>query len=134
MKKSIFLVLLLISAMGYSQEKTVEVPKIVVKVPLGEQVKLGDVSIKFLQVLEDSRCPKDVTCIWAGQAIILVEITELGKESRQVELLFGGKKDNILMESEMSVIRGISLSPYPASDSVGQLAYVLLVSEERKVG
>ncbi len=36
----------------------------------------GDVIIKFLSVLEDSRCPTDVNCVWAGNAKIEVLITD----------------------------------------------------------
>lgn len=35
-------------------------------VPLGESVKALGVSVRPLEVLEDSRCPTDVTCIQAG--------------------------------------------------------------------
>jgi len=35
--------------------------------------------IKFVKVIEDSRCPADVNCIWAGNAKIEVEITKGSK-------------------------------------------------------
>jgi hypothetical protein len=34
-----------------------------------------DLKIRFMEVLGDSRCPEGVTCIWAGEANSLVEIT-----------------------------------------------------------
>ena len=45
----------------------------------GEQLEFGDKSIRFKEVISDSRCPKDVTCIWAGEAKVLIEIFEKGK-------------------------------------------------------
>jgi hypothetical protein len=33
-----------------------------------------ELQLKFLKVVNDSRCPQDVTCIWQGQASCLVEI------------------------------------------------------------
>ena len=33
-----------------------------------------ELQIKFLEVTGDSRCPKDVTCIWAGEVSCMVEI------------------------------------------------------------
>ena len=39
----------------------------------GEQLK-----VRFLEVTEDSRCPKGVTCIWEGRVRCLVEITYRG--------------------------------------------------------
>ncbi len=37
-----------------------------------EQLKL-----KFLEMVNDSRCPSEVSCVWQGQASSLVEITYL---------------------------------------------------------
>ncbi len=45
----------------------------------GEQIEFGDKSIRFIEVVSDSRCPKDVTCVWAGEAKVLIEIFEKGK-------------------------------------------------------
>lgn len=132
MKKYIFLLLVLITANAIAQEQKVEVPTIAIKIPLGETVVIKGVSLKFLKVIEDSRCPKDVTCVWAGQAKVLVEVNSTGKESNQVELLFGGRSDNTLYASEETLLKGISLSPYPTSDTVGNMSYVLLVSEVKK--
>lgn len=35
-----------------------------------------NLSIKFIRVTSDSRCPQGATCIWAGEASSLVEITD----------------------------------------------------------
>ncbi|MEN9810479.1 MAG: hypothetical protein RLZZ488_2046 [Pseudomonadota bacterium] len=45
------------------------------------------VSVSFVKVLEDSRCPKDVVCIWEGQARLQFEVAvpEL-KISKSVEV------------------------------------------------
>ena len=130
MKKLLLLSFLFISTIGSSQDKPVEVPKILVKVALGETVQFKKASVKFIKVLEDSRCPSDVTCIWEGQAIVLVEVTETGKEPQQVELLYGKRKNKSLCASEGYTLKGISLSPYPSSDIIGKMDYSLLVSEE----
>ena len=36
----------------------------------------GEVILKFVSVIEDSRCPNDVNCVWAGNAKIEVLITD----------------------------------------------------------
>ena len=36
----------------------------------------GEVILKFLSVIEDSRCPTDVNCVWVGNAKIEVLITD----------------------------------------------------------
>lgn len=36
----------------------------------GQTVAVGPVQVAFTGVLEDSRCPVDVTCVWAGNAAV----------------------------------------------------------------
>ena len=46
-------------------------------VKVGQQIKIGDdVRVRFVAVPEDSRCPSDVNCVWAGNAVVTVEFTE----------------------------------------------------------
>lgn len=137
MKKTIFLIFILVSTIIFSQENSVEVPKIVIKIPLGESIHLENVSIKFVEVLEDSRCPKNVTCVWAGRARVLVEVTESGKHVQQKELLFGQTKkgeiiNNILFTTEDSEIKGITLKPHPNSEIVEDKdPFILLIYIDR---
>ena len=130
MKKHLLLFLLFTAAIGYSQDKPVEVPKILVKIGLGETVTFKKATVTFLKVVEDSRCPLDVNCIWEGQATVLVEVIETGKEPKQVELLYGKRKNEQVFSSEGYSLKGISLSPYPSSTTSDKMDYVLLVSEE----
>ena len=44
----------------------------------------GEVILKFISVVEDSRCPTDVDCIWAGNAKIEVLITDKRGGSKKV--------------------------------------------------
>ena len=46
--------------------------------------------VRFVAVTEDSRCPRDVTCIWAGQVKVQFEVQEATKSASPVELLEGG--------------------------------------------
>jgi hypothetical protein len=41
-------------------------------------IKGEELQVRFLEVTEDSRCPKGVTCIWEGRVSCLVEITYRG--------------------------------------------------------
>jgi hypothetical protein len=45
----------------------------------GENLK-----IRFMEVTADSRCPQGVTCIWAGEASSLIEITYSGTKYSKV--------------------------------------------------
>ena len=47
----------------------------VVTAGLGGTARLGDVAVRPLAVLEDSRCPQDVRCVWAGRLRLRVAIT-----------------------------------------------------------
>ncbi len=132
MEKALFLLFTIVSTLGFSQDKPIEVPMILTKVPIGEAVQFENATVKFIKVLEDSRCPKEVTCIWAGQARLLVEVSEKGKDSKEMELLLNGKTDNILCSLEGYQLKGMSLSPYPISDNEGEMEYVLLISEGEK--
>ena len=41
---------------------------------LGQTAEVSGVRIRPLALVEDSRCPRDVQCVWAGRLIILAEI------------------------------------------------------------
>lgn len=135
MKNSLFAILILISSLSFGQDSP-KTPKIGVKVPEGETVVLKGVSVKFLEVIEDSRCPEGVNCMWAGRAIVKAEVTSNGK-TEEVTLIFGEtrpgeEKNTNLFTSDKFVINGLTLNPYPTSESTGKdTSYVLLICEEK---
>ena len=51
----------------------------------------SDLQVRFDAVLEDSRCPTETTCIWAGQLKILLSITQATRTST-IELLEGEQR------------------------------------------
>jgi hypothetical protein len=48
---------------------------------IGGTARVGGVAITPLALLEDSRCPRDVTCVWAGRVRIRVRIEAQGSAS-----------------------------------------------------
>ena len=57
-----------------------------VEVQINKQVTAVDgLKIAFIELVEDSRCPTDVDCIWAGNAKIKVRVTKNGR-SKVLEL------------------------------------------------
>lgn len=56
-----------------------------VEVRLGGTARLANLSVRPLAVLEDSRCPRDVTCIWAGRLRLRVALVPGG----EIELTLG---------------------------------------------
>eukprot|EP00657_Telonema_sp_P-1_P004455 TRINITY_DN20311_c0_g1_i1.p1 TRINITY_DN20311_c0_g1~~TRINITY_DN20311_c0_g1_i1.p1 ORF type:complete len:118 (-),score=31.44 TRINITY_DN20311_c0_g1_i1:150-503(-) len=63
------------STIAFGQDSPTQAPKIAIKVTKGETITLDGIKIKFAEVLEDSRCPTNVNCIWAGRAKVKVEVT-----------------------------------------------------------
>ncbi len=121
MKSIVFIVALLFSSIGIAQDSTkvkAETPKIVTKLQLGKLMHFKDVDIKFIKVVADSRCPTGVSCVWAGEAKVLVAIYKDGKAIEQKEIVFntanqyGGALSNIFASDNLN-ITGYTLSPYP---------------------
>lgn len=85
----------------------------------GELLNFGSRSLRFKEVISDSRCPKNVTCIWAGEAKVLVELFENGKFLEERMLLVNSKNSSLsfLSEAVAYSISGIDLMPYPTVQS-----------------
>jgi hypothetical protein len=45
---------------------------------LNEVVRVGGLTVRPLAVVEDSRCPSNVTCVWAGRVVLRVAISGMG--------------------------------------------------------
>jgi len=77
MKYLTVLLFLSLPFVSFAQETPVKVHSSILQA--GELFNLGEVTVLFKEVISDSRCPKQVTCIWAGEAKVLLEIYENGK-------------------------------------------------------
>lgn len=121
MKNLLFIIFLLFTLFLKAQETTTASPPVIVaKVSLGETVVFKDVSITFTKLIEDSRCPSDVTCVWAGQAVVLATI-KTETETIEKEFIFHGtsfgtERENTLFSSELKKYIAYRLSPYPISN------------------
>lgn len=74
--------------------------------------------ICFDSLITDSRCPRDVQCVWAGQAIIRVSFYE-NDRSHQFNMLLGGRAG--AADPGDTTIAGYhivfeDLKPYPVHD------------------
>jgi len=137
MKKVLFLLFVCFCAVGLAQnEEPVEVPQILIRIPLGETAKIGDATVKFVQVLEDSRCPLDVTCIWAGRARVQLEVALKDKEAVQKVVIIGQtrpgeSRNQVLFDSEGTYLKANAVTPYPTSEDNGNRAYAVLISNKK---
>jgi hypothetical protein len=71
---------------------------------VGQRVTLDTVhaSLRFLAVSEDSRCPSQVQCVWAGDGAVVLEIAPAA----------GDAAEDTLHTNPESGPRGIDLSGY----------------------
>jgi hypothetical protein len=75
-------------------------------------VQGSKVSVTFVRVVNDSRCPKGVTCVWEGDAAIELRVTPDGGEAETVQLHANPRtvKDVVLHGVRVTLER---LEPYP---------------------
>ena len=59
-----------------------------IKVRVGKQKKFSrsKVNVKFVSLVEDSRCPEGVNCVWAGNAKIKVFVSRGNGEGETFEM------------------------------------------------
>ncbi|MFC2018832.1 hypothetical protein ACFLU4_02595 [Chloroflexota bacterium] len=71
-----------------------------------------DLKINFQEVTEDSRCPRDVTCIWAGQASCIVRLTH-NNSSYTMTLTEPGIAEQYTRENYNGYQLAFRVQPYP---------------------
>jgi hypothetical protein len=83
------------------------------------EIKSEDITVTFLNVTSDSRCPSDVTCIWQGQAGIEIGVQK-GEVESTVSLSIGGDSSPEESIFDAYLIQLVDLSPYPISTKIIQ--------------
>jgi hypothetical protein len=92
------------------------------------QIAGENLVIKFEEVVEDSRCPKDVVCVWAGRVSCAVEITYNGSPYRMV-LVQPGLTDQHIGETYEKYQLTFNVEPYPeAGKAISKDEYRLLLT------
>lgn len=85
---------------------------------VGETVNVGDdgLTVEFVELMEDSRCPSDVTCVWAGRAVIRVIVSSaddvLGFGTVEFTLEAGTVGADV---GSLYGLTLVELTPYPVS-------------------
>ncbi|QQS32420.1 MAG: hypothetical protein IPM50_12245 [Acidobacteriota bacterium] len=74
-------------------------------------VKGARLTIKFVEVVEDSRCPRDVNCIWEGNAKVKLLVSKGRKRSQEVELNSGVEPTTVSVFGYDLSLK--DLTPYP---------------------
>jgi hypothetical protein len=86
-----------------------------VALKVGQRVEIdgGKMNIQFVKVLEDSRCPRNVTCIWQGQAVCSLEITLPDGSVNNLDVIEPGLTDTFSQAAFKDYLIYFHLKPYP---------------------
>ena len=124
--KVLLLSLFLLTGFSFASARAPE--QIVVKNGEQKVTKTGRITIKFLELVEDSRCPADVNCVWAGIAKIKIQLKRNGK-SAVVELNTQNEKSTVFqghkitlndLQPRQSTTSKYSASAYTATISISK--------------
>ena len=106
---------------------------------LGEEFSLGigetaslkgeQLRVQFLEISEDSRCPRNVQCIWEGRAVAVIEVF-IGDTSQKIELVEQGLTDTGAKEQSGEYEFVFRILPYPeeAEVQISQDEYRLMLT------
>lgn len=95
--------------------------------PAEVQLRVGDsasfddgaLRVTLLDVAEDSRCPKDVACVWAGQAVVWLQVVLDGVDRGEVEVTLypapPADRSHLDVRVDRYVISLLDLQPYPVA-------------------
>ena len=89
-----------------------------VQLRVGESATLdnGALQVTLVAVPEDSRCPKDVMCVWSGRAVVTLHIELDGVDRGQVKAtLMPGRRSPSDLDAVVDryVLALTDLQPYP---------------------
>ena len=105
---TIIFTLISVSFADAAQTRTVNV-----RVNKQQTISGTKLTIKFLALIEDSRCPTNVNCIQAGNAKIKIKISKNGRNSKIVELNTNTDSPEIVHGHKL---RLTNLTPAPATN------------------
>ena len=99
----------IIASATFTPAKAPETVK--VKVGKSKVTSAGKVTIKFVSVVEDSRCPINARCVWAGNARVKLAVSVGKAAARTIELNSGVEPRSI--KADGYVFTFVELTPYP---------------------
>jgi hypothetical protein len=96
---------------------------------VGETAALTELGVwmRFHRVVEDSRCPTSVVCVWSGDGAVLMEVAPLNGDSKESVLHTNVEPNSISLGR--AELRLVKLDPYPAAPgSIAPDAYVVTLT------
>lgn len=99
------------------------------ELPFGRIARVAPerLEISFEDVAEDSRCPANLTCVWEGRAVILVNASGPDGELRRFELTLQGGRSQPARIGDLYVVEILALRSAPdgtASSPISRADYV----------
>ncbi len=101
-----------------------------VRVQVNKQARVSGTkfTVKFLELVEDSRCPIGTDCVWAGNAKIKIQITKNGKSPKIIELNSNGPETEAV---DGYIFKLTALTPHPAINiRINRNGYVAIIVME----
>ena len=77
---------------------------------IGASARLVNWSLTFVRVVSDSRCPPQVDCVWAGDAIVELRVTR-DRVSRTVKLHTGLEPRSAVVLRQRVTLAGLGAKP-----------------------
>ena len=96
------------------------IPPDTVSLRVGQTVRAGVADITFTAVPEDGRCPSDVVCIWAGNAVAELTVGPAVGEGPTFRLLLNTTLDPREGEAWGLRLTLVDLAPLPVSTRATQ--------------
>ena len=119
MKKNILFIVLSFGLGSFAQNKENSFFKITQK----ECLKKSGFTLVLKSVITDSRCPEAVTCIWMGEAQIVVSVYKDKKFIEDKTIVLSAKKEQenqqwftTYLPLKYKKVQIINLEPYPKKD------------------
>ena len=107
-----------------------------VAIKVNQSIKFDDLTIEFMQLAGDSRCPKGVQCAWAGNAQVVLLVSD-SKTAQTVSLnTHGGERYPKKANFGNKQLELISVKPYPATNikiEPSQIQALIEVSEYKSL-
>ncbi len=119
MKNSLLLFLLMLGTITFAQNTKIENVQSL-KITQKKCLKKKGFNLVLKELVSDSRCPEGVTCIWAGEASVVVSVYKDSKLVEDHTMVFSMKKEeenkqwfSKYLPEKQKNIKNFSVFPYP---------------------
>jgi hypothetical protein len=82
---------------------------------IGESATVADagLTVTFVEVVADSRCPAGVVCMWMGEVTIALDLAAEGREAGRIELTLGADPAAAAAALDGHGVLLLAVDPYP---------------------